>query len=750
MSANLKLSNQLFLGREELNHLKSSLKENGYEAYMKHAIRGYGVGYTIEDTARNSFRVMAGSGGGNISILPGYAIDRNLNIIQNTTLDVDVASIPSDGSTYFVLISNGLSVEESGTVDVDASGVLSGTGTMFTEVLRGLPNFPSKISFPNSSVNTDEYTVASVNTNVLAQLNVASNSLTAESGMEYSIVGTFNRGHLPPAGDKYPLEKNSYTVTVSSTDSSNGETVFALATATYDGSTLKLIDQRSRNILSTGSGEDSNPTQSNILIGLEQSTYGGVNSDGQRNLIRIGWGFRSIPTQWSSDIGNQQITITGGSGGIWGDLSNFTNGDWNNWYVWVKNDGNFLRIFSSTLIGSDVRLDVDYAATISTSSEIAIVPDAHEIEFLITNSTNPTGIKTSAFPIHQGEAQFEIEAGLDTSIMWRNIKGENSTQWSNLNDGNYFNEDQFNSLGVISGTATPTAITGSSFTPLLNPLNHQTDKASRSNSNIFLSRNTFSGAIQLGGNRVLFPNAGTFHNSNIFNGRNKVTAAVSSTSGIEISGFSNATQGSTLIVIENDRLNSTGNVTLLHQNSGSSSGNRMNFSSGENLILRPGEMATLIMDETGSPTSRWTLHSTSASNSWRAGSQTIVSSDLIYSSVTSGVSLNAASYNFRKDGDTIQLAIELNIGYADTVAVSPEIGWTMNAATIAEIGASSSNFSVIPGSASIFISGSTAFNEVRRAHAYLSSNVLVIAPSSTLAITSGTNVLYHAIMSYQI
>ena len=267
--AKLKLANNLFLGKEELNHMIDSLGESGYKEFIKHMIQSYGVARTFEDSAFDSFKVVNGTSGGNISVQAGYAFDQNLNIIHNPALAEDILTSPSDSTARWVILTNAAGYVEEGTVDVDASGALTGTGTLFSEVLRGGNDFPSKISFPDSASNTGEYNLSTVTSDTAAQLNVAVGSMTAETGIKYKIVGTFTPGVTPSVSDKDPFERNYFSVTLESSNTSDGLTTFALASVSYDGVSLTIADLRAGNQFSGGSGSAGSLSLTNPVVGLE-------------------------------------------------------------------------------------------------------------------------------------------------------------------------------------------------------------------------------------------------------------------------------------------------------------------------------------------------------------------------------------------------------------------------------------------------------------------------------------------------
>ena len=74
--------------------------------------------------------------------------------------DLDLA-VSDTGVRRWLILSRSVHNWEEGTVSVTVDGALNGIGTHFTEILRGQPNFPTKVKF-NSANNTGEYEVVSV------------------------------------------------------------------------------------------------------------------------------------------------------------------------------------------------------------------------------------------------------------------------------------------------------------------------------------------------------------------------------------------------------------------------------------------------------------------------------------------------------------------------------------------------------------------------------------------------------------
>ena len=100
-----------------------------------------------------------------------------------------------------------------------------------------------KINFPNSTLNTSEYEVLSVASNVSALLNTGGSVLSAESGQTYRIVGTFTPGISVPEANKHLYQYDSFITTIDTAGVEN-ENEFIIATVHYTGSVLTIIDQR--------------------------------------------------------------------------------------------------------------------------------------------------------------------------------------------------------------------------------------------------------------------------------------------------------------------------------------------------------------------------------------------------------------------------------------------------------------------------------------------------------------------------
>jgi len=201
----LKFSTDLFLEKQELDRFQKFLRDDGYRLHLLQNSYSFGIIKTKDDTNLNNFRIESGSNAGTIKIAsPSSALDKDGLIIFKEP--EDNIAIPDDGDFHWIKISHAFSPKEEGKVSINADGELSGVGTEFLTILRGQPNFPSKIAFIGSTLNTDEYEVVEVidDTNV-----VLSGSFQAEVDLEFKVIGTFTPGAVPDPSDKEIFQYDS-------------------------------------------------------------------------------------------------------------------------------------------------------------------------------------------------------------------------------------------------------------------------------------------------------------------------------------------------------------------------------------------------------------------------------------------------------------------------------------------------------------------------------------------------------------
>lgn len=457
----LKLSNNLFLGLQELMHLKESLKESGYEKIFQQMISSYGIVRPFGNSAFENLQVLD-SGLGEVTIKAGIAIDNDLNVIEVKTDLIDEVSVPDDNVSRYIVISFAETVIEEGTVNIQVDGSISGSGTSFIKRLRGLPNFPSKIIFPDSTNNVQEYTIQAVQDDTLASLNVAGSQIVAETNQRYAVVGTFTPGVSVATDEKFPFISDGYKIELRSDDTVIEGEEFLLAQVTNDGGVVEIVDQRIRNIFNyTSSNLDALNSVSieSDIIACTEVKY--VNSIGsvEKSEVKIEWGIRS--NSWNLDINTRKLTVFDGAGGTWSDLSGFAADDFVGHSVVFEN-GQTAEILSSSDVGGNMTLELEYQSTYITAGEIVITPPG-TMELLIKDqSKNYTYQKylSSLF----GVGYIELPPG-QYNVKYRLIEGDNVSAYNNINNHQYLKEDSFNANGfVITGSEQYTTYTGGLIT----------------------------------------------------------------------------------------------------------------------------------------------------------------------------------------------------------------------------------------------------------------------------------------------
>lgn len=281
----LKISPNLFLEVNELNKLVQFLGEDGYKPLLKHLTKSFGIAQNENNTY---FKVSRKNEAQNIVIInAGVAFDPNLNRIL--LLEDKELEIPNTGNNQWILISYAPTNNEEGTVNISAQGALSGVGTKFTSVLRGQPNFPTKVKF-DSSINTEEYEVVDVASDTVATL---VGSFAAEQGLKYQVVGTFTPGFQPNDEDKTIYEYDSCRIDIVESEDRPEltEGQYIIAKVSYVNDVISVSDERIRNLFNYEAkiNEDINTDtlQSDPFVALRQTT---VRSERMLD-IQFEWGY---------------------------------------------------------------------------------------------------------------------------------------------------------------------------------------------------------------------------------------------------------------------------------------------------------------------------------------------------------------------------------------------------------------------------------------------------------------------------
>jgi hypothetical protein len=200
--SSLNLQNDLFLGLQELQRQNKFIKSDGFVRLFKSIMNNFGIVNVDSDSSFDNFKVQSGTNTGTVKISSdSYAIDNDLNVICQKA--VDNVSVTDDSNWYWMKVSYEESSIEEGVISISTDGTLTGTNTKFSEVLRDQSNYPVKICFPGSTYNTGDYVVASILSDTQA---ILSNSagFTAESDLEYQVIGSFTPGINPTGNDRFP------------------------------------------------------------------------------------------------------------------------------------------------------------------------------------------------------------------------------------------------------------------------------------------------------------------------------------------------------------------------------------------------------------------------------------------------------------------------------------------------------------------------------------------------------------------
>lgn len=477
--AKLKISTNLFLGNAELDRLTLWWKQNNAILKAGNArpgiVRGYGVG------GSGGFRITQGTTPDKVSIAAGRLVvwdstEEEIRIVEIATGISDVASIPTDGTDYYVKLRWISDTLEEGTCQVSASGQLTGSGTMFTEIMRGQPGFPSKIAFSKSGlVNTGEYEVVNVASDTSVQL---SGSFTLETGLKYKVVGTFTPDTIVSSGDKFVFEYNGYEVYVEASATVNNTTEVLLGKVSTDGVTMSVEDHRSQWYAELADSEfEAFSSSANNLIGVEWAKYDTIYSAKDVNIVKIGWGYRADNGNWSADLVQNRILITSGNGGIFEVGDTVTSGTMNGWRVYFGNSGKYVRVSTQTFSSGNVVLNLDrYSSAEFPASgvgSISVVPDCDKIAIRTTSKASPTDMcveDDKVFPVHYGQGIMRIHA-VGATIEYRQIWGRNTGVWRIINDGDYLDETSWNDDGTLN-VASMSSVAGGEITLLLHPSNY--------------------------------------------------------------------------------------------------------------------------------------------------------------------------------------------------------------------------------------------------------------------------------------
>lgn len=389
------LSPNLFLSVEELNRLKRSFGEDGWKRYAKSTAVQFGIA-SVKNGANFSPIKKSGTDQ-TLTISSGIAFDADMNAIILAN-DVDI-ELPYEqltgGDKFWVIIHYKPTHEEIGTVSINAYGALTGSGTEFTKVLRGQPDFPTKVHIEDS-INTGDYEVVSVDSDTSA---VLAGSFTAESGKKYSVVGTFTPGFIPSEDNRQIYTYDDCEIITEISDSlpsiveDNGGYYFAVACVGYTVSgvndvNMNIEDYRNRYLFNEpfiSTTEEQRNLAKNKILSLVSTKIVDVNSRGIMLECVFEHGFSVASYSVNNLITGYEITITGGCNYI-DTTSNIPNGMFKGWLM--VNRQNMESCVIDNSVNNVLSVTKLNAKVIQSSADIVLIPPFLDIEYSVKLARN--------------------------------------------------------------------------------------------------------------------------------------------------------------------------------------------------------------------------------------------------------------------------------------------------------------------------------------------------------------------------
>lgn len=389
----VKISENLFLEKNELQRIQKFSGEEGWQRAIRSLVKKYGV---VQNKDKTSFAVVVSSAANFVNVLPGLAYDSNMEAIvmeQRVTLALGAAVTDQD---KWVILRRAVTNNERGTVSVQSDGSLTGIGTEFTKVLRGQPNFPTKVRFTSSSQNIYEYEVISVVSDTSA---ILSGNFVAESGMKYSVVGTFTPGFIPSSVDKEIYEYDHFNLEIvnSATKPEVTSDEFVLARIKYSvGGVWNIVDLRGDCTFSVDSQSRSegdsgsnglNPFVS--LLGIRRVGGTAWPEKFARIEFLVEYAYKIISFDYVSTGSGYTMTISEGSCNALAVVpSAIPDGLFNGFIILNRENMRSVKIASQIANVLIVENDENASQLLSDNSDLIVVPDYSHMEVMISAGSN--------------------------------------------------------------------------------------------------------------------------------------------------------------------------------------------------------------------------------------------------------------------------------------------------------------------------------------------------------------------------
>ncbi len=472
---NFKPADNLFMGIEEFNRFKLSIFEQGYKFIVQNYTSKFGIlRNKILDPNFNYFKTQIGSSSNNVKVLEGYGVDKDVSIIHQLSNALEI-EITDNDIWQWLKINFIKSSIESGLSSIGGTNasLMTGVGTEFTKILRGQPNYPSKIKFVNSTrYNSLEYEVLEV----IDDTNVLLNGIfdVIETDLQFVVVGTFTPGAYPTSDEEQPFEYDNCLIelvdeTIDNTApglNTNYEFFIArIMNSSIDG--IIIQDKRSDYLYTSNDLAlvDVLSDVENKLIGVESVRYDHPFTPLYKNTVEIAWSFRSA--NWVVNAATNVITLSSGLGGKFKTSAAFTNGDFNGWRAYAP-DGTYSIIRTSVKSGGAINLTVDSFDINSFSADggvtfyddkyVVLTPDVEEIELIFTPNPvdNVNQIQRFDFQINELTGRCDVLAYLDpfclyvVTYRYKSFKKYSTERLIPTDtDNGFYDESSFDSNGNI-------------------------------------------------------------------------------------------------------------------------------------------------------------------------------------------------------------------------------------------------------------------------------------------------------------
>lgn len=384
----LKFSENLFLEVNELQRLVKFLADDGYKLAMKSLSKSFGI---VENSGNTYFKVTNKAGTSNVVVInPGVAFTTQMDaIVMENALEMQILNT---GVNRWLVLSRAVKNTEAGTVTINTDGSLSGIGTEFTKVLRGQPNFPTKVKF-ESNQNSGEYEVVSVVSDTSA---VLSGSFVNESGLQYSVIGTFTPGFQPLEANKLIYEYDSYNIRIvdSADKPSLSSDEFIIAGVSFDDAGgMNITDERIYSMFNNPyvqQGSSSDDAYKNPLASLlSVAAVGGINAVNTISVdleLIVEHGYTISKFELVTTSTSNSFNILSGSSNYLG-TGNIPDGLFNGWLLVNRTNMKYAKIDSNSNKSLFIS-NLDTSMILDNNNDFVVVPNFLEMEYEVKVSSN--------------------------------------------------------------------------------------------------------------------------------------------------------------------------------------------------------------------------------------------------------------------------------------------------------------------------------------------------------------------------